>query len=60
MLYIFVLANAVGAAIYAVAGEESASNYAAGYLLEQSLSVDNLVAIMVLFRLFKARSAPAP
>lgn len=36
-------------------GADAASSYAAGYLLEMSLSVDNFCAFLLLFRVFNVR-----
>ena len=44
---------AFGAGIGAVEGADKASEYFAGYLLEQSLSVDNLFVFVLLFEYFK-------
>ena len=46
------LAAAIGAALYALKGAETAQAYFAGYLLEQSLSVDNLFVFVLVFRYF--------
>lgn len=47
------LALTFGAAIWAVEGAERAMLYLTGYVLEKSLSVDNLFVFLVLFRFFK-------
>ncbi|OUS45030.1 integral membrane protein TerC family-domain-containing protein [Ostreococcus tauri] len=44
---------AFGAAIGATSGSDAASEYFAGYLLEQSLSVDNLFVFVLLFEYFQ-------
>jgi len=44
---------AFGAGVGAVEGADKASEYFAGYLLEQSLSVDNLFVFVLLFEYFK-------
>ena len=46
------LAAVIGAALYALKGAETAQAYFAGYLLEQSLSVDNLFVFVLVFRYF--------
>ena len=46
------LAAVIGAALYAFKGAETAQAYFAGYLLEQSLSVDNLFVFVLVFRFF--------
>ena len=46
------LAVAIGAGLYALKGTETAQAYFAGYLLEQSLSVDNLFVFVLVFRYF--------
>lgn len=43
---------AFGALIWAVLGKTKAEEYFAGYLLEQSLSVDNLFVFILVFRYF--------
>lgn len=43
-------AAALGAAFWALRGPEIAGQYFAGYLLEQSLSVDNLFVFVLVFR----------
>ncbi len=45
-----------GALVWKYKGPEGAMNYWTGYLLEQSLSVDNLFVFLVLFRYFKVVS----
>ena len=47
------LAAAFGAGIFAVKGVDSAFEYAAGYLVEESLSVDNLFVFILLFDFFQ-------
>ncbi len=47
------LAAAFGAGIWYVIGQRPALEFAAGYLLEESLSVDNIFVIILLFRAFK-------
>lgn len=47
------LALIFGAAIWAVEGADRAMLYLTGYVLEKSLSVDNLFVFLVLFRFFK-------
>ena len=39
--------------MWAVLGAEKAEEYFAGYLLEQSLSVDNLFVFILVFKYFK-------
>lgn len=48
---------AFGAAIGATSGSDAASEYFAGYLLEQSLSVDNLFVFVLLFEYFQVPPA---
>lgn len=43
-------AAALGAAFWALRGPDVAGQYFAGYLLEQSLSVDNLFVFVLVFR----------
>jgi tellurite resistance protein TerC len=45
-----------GALVWNYKGATGAMNYWTGYLLEQSLSVDNLFVFLVLFRYFKVNS----
>lgn len=42
-----------GIGVWGVAGAEKAQEYFAGYLLEQSLSVDNLFVFILVFKYFK-------
>ena len=42
-----------GIGVWAVLGAEKAEEYFAGYLLEQSLSVDNLFVFILVFKYFK-------
>ena len=46
-----------GAGIWNVLGAEKAQEFFAGYLLEQSLSVDNLFVFILVFRYFRAPKA---
>jgi Integral membrane protein TerC family len=46
-----------GAGVYAMKGPDSASEFFAGYLLEQSLSVDNLFVFVLLFSYFQVPKA---
>lgn len=46
-----------GAGIWGVLGAEKAQEYFAGYLLEQSLSVDNLFVFILVFKYFKTPGA---
>lgn len=46
-------AIAFGVGIYATMGADKAAEYFAGYLLEQSLSVDNLFVFVLIFDYFK-------
>ena len=46
-------AVAFGVGIYATMGADKAAEYFAGYLLEQSLSVDNLFVFVLIFYYFK-------
>ena len=43
-----------GAGVWNVLGPAKAQEFYAGYLLEQSLSVDNLFVFILVFRYFKA------
>lgn len=52
----FLAACAVGFCVFLAKGSEAASSYAAGYLLEMSLSVDNFCAFLLLFRVFNVRT----
>lgn len=45
-----------GALVWNYKGSQGAMNYWTGYLLEQSLSVDNLFVFLVLFQYFKVNS----
>jgi len=47
------LAVAFGTGLGVVAGSETSEEFFAGYLLEQSLSVDNLFVFLILFEYFK-------
>jgi TerC family integral membrane protein len=47
------LAAAFGAGIWAIEGPVKAQEYFAGYLLEQSLSIDNLFVFVLVFSYFK-------
>lgn len=46
-----------GAGIWNILGAEKAQEFFAGYLLEQSLSVDNLFVFILVFRYFRAPKA---
>lgn len=46
-------ALAIGAVIWGVKGFTAAEEYFAGYLLEQSLSVDNLFVFLLCFKYFR-------
>jgi tellurite resistance protein TerC len=46
--------------IYSVLGGTRATEYIAGYALEESLSIDNLFVFLLLFRLFKIEEARQP
>jgi hypothetical protein len=46
-------ALAFGAGVWAFLGPDKAEEYYAGYLLEQSLSVDNLFVFILVFKYFK-------
>ncbi|EFN50725.1 hypothetical protein CHLNCDRAFT_28756 [Chlorella variabilis] len=48
-----IAALAFGAGVWAVMGEQKGAEYFAGYLLEQSLSVDNLFVFILVFNYFK-------
>jgi hypothetical protein len=43
-----------------VEGSEKAQEYFAGYLLEQSLSIDNLFVFVLVFKYFKTPPAAQP
>ena len=47
------LAALFGLGIYAIVGRQSALEFAAGYLVEEALSVDNLFVFLLLFSYFK-------
>ena len=47
-----------GLGIYATMGPEAAMEFSAGYVVEQSLSVDNLLVFLVLFDYFKVPPGP--
>jgi tellurite resistance protein TerC len=47
------LAAVFGAGIYFLEGRQSALEFAAGYLVEEALSVDNLFVFLILFSYFK-------
>ena len=49
-------AAAFGLGVYAVRGPEAALEFSAGYVVEQSLSVDNLLVFLVLVSPFRALS----
>lgn len=53
-------AVAFGAGIWYVEGSEKAQEYFAGYLLEQSLSIDNLFVFVLVFNYFKTPQAAQP
>mmetsp|Transcript_14513 Transcript_14513/g.43337 ORF Transcript_14513/g.43337 Transcript_14513/m.43337 type:complete len:183 (-) Transcript_14513:601-1149(-) len=53
--YAVFAACAFGALLWAWRGRPAAAAFAAGYLVEQSLSVDNLFVFIMLFDYFKAR-----
>lgn len=58
MVFLFLgLAVAFGLGIYATLGADKAAEYFAGYLLEQSLSIDNLFVFVLIFDYFKTDSA---
>ena len=46
------LAAVFGIGVYVFAGRQPALEYAAGYLLEKSLSIDNLFVFALIFRYF--------
>ena len=50
-------AVAFGLGIWATLGPDKAAQYFAGYLLEQSLSVDNLFVFVLVFDYFKTDQA---
>ncbi|KAL9179892.1 hypothetical protein ACHAXT_007862 [Thalassiosira profunda] len=47
------LAGAFGAGLFVLAGPETSEEFFAGYLVEQSLSVDNLFVFLLLFEYFR-------
>ena len=51
------LACVLGAFLYLRAGRDLAAQFAAGYLLEQTLSVDNLFLFAVIFHSFRVPAA---
>eukprot|EP00878_Enallax_costatus_P009244 GHUV01009662.1.p1 GENE.GHUV01009662.1~~GHUV01009662.1.p1 ORF type:complete len:379 (+),score=69.96 GHUV01009662.1:255-1391(+) len=53
-------AVAFGAGIWYVEGSEKAQEYFAGYLLEQSLSIDNLFVFVLVFNYFKTPLVSQP
>ena len=58
LVFLFLgLAVAFGLGIYATLGADKAAEYFAGYLLEQSLSIDNLFVFVLIFDYFKTDSA---
>lgn len=59
---VFWVASAVafGAGVWYVEGVEKAQEYFAGYLLEQSLSIDNLFVFILVFNYFKTPVAAQP
>jgi len=52
-LFWVVAAAVFGGAIFVLAGPETAEEFYAGYLVEQSLSVDNLFVFLLLFDFFR-------
>lgn len=58
LVFLFLgLAVAFGLGIYATLGADKAAEYFAGYLLEQSLSVDNLFVFVLIFDYFNVDAA---
>ena len=53
-------ALAVAVFIFFALGGESATQYLAGYAIEESLSIDNLFVFLLLFRLFNIQPAKQP
>jgi tellurite resistance protein TerC len=51
------LAACFGALVYFTAGQERALEFAAGYVIEKALSIDNLFVFVVLFGAFKVPQA---
>ena len=49
-------AVAFGVGLYVVEGKTSAMEFFAGYLIEESLSVDNIFVFIMLFEYFKVRA----
>jgi hypothetical protein len=47
------LAGAFGLGIWGTLGGEKAAEYFTGYILEQSLSIDNLFVFILIFKYFK-------
>src|ERR1700728_2968655 len=56
------IAAALGFAFFILhtLGSQSATEYLAGYAIEESLSIDNLFLFLLLFRLFKIEPAHQP
>lgn len=58
LIFLFVgAAIAFGAGIWYFLGEEKGAEFFAGYILEQSLSVDNLFVFILVFKYFKTPRA---
>jgi len=55
-----VAAVAVAVFVFFTLGGESATQYLAGYAIEESLSIDNLFVFLLLFRLFNIEPAKQP
>jgi tellurite resistance protein TerC len=53
-------ALAVAVFIFFTLGSESATQYLAGYAIEEALSIDNLFVFLLLFRLFSIKPAKQP
>jgi predicted tellurium resistance membrane protein TerC len=52
-IYWVAAAGVFGAGLFAVFGSQTGEEFFAGYLLEQSLSIDNLLVFLLLFEYFK-------
>lgn len=50
----------LSAFVYVALGSQSATEYLAGYAIEESLSIDNLFLFLLLFRLFRIEPANQP
>ena len=55
-----IAALAIASFIFRTLGSQSATEYLAGYAIEESLSIDNLFLFLLLFRLFKVEPSHQP